>query len=57
MVFPAKAQLKVEDFQTLDKSVSDQDRPYARLPQFLLNYKTGNPLGLQYEFNNDTCLL
>ncbi|MGE8570485.1 MAG: LPS-assembly protein LptD [Acinetobacter amyesii] len=49
-----KAQLKVEDFQTLDKTVSDEDRPYARLPQFLLNYKTGNPLGLQYEFNNDT---
>ncbi|WP_180034685.1 MULTISPECIES: LPS-assembly protein LptD [unclassified Acinetobacter] len=49
-----KAQLKVEDFQTLDKTVSDEDRPYARLPQFLLNYKNGNPLGLQYEFNNDT---
>ena len=49
-----KAQLKVEDFQTLDNSVPDEDRPYARLPQFLLNYKTGNPLGLQYEFNNDT---
>ena len=49
-----KAQLKVEDFQTLDRDVSDEDRPYARLPQFLLNYKTGNPLGLQYEFNNDT---
>ena len=25
-----RAQLKVEDFQTVDKSVSDQDRPYAR---------------------------
>ena len=49
-----KAQLKVEDFQTLDKTVADIDRPYARLPQFLLNYVTGNPLGLQYEFNNDT---
>ncbi|MCG2608230.1 LPS-assembly protein LptD [Acinetobacter sp. SM34] len=49
-----KAQLKVEDFQTLDKTVPSEDRPYARLPQFLLNYKNGNPLGLQYEFNNDT---
>lgn len=49
-----KAQLKVEDFQTLDKTVKDEDRPYARLPQFLVNYKTGNPLGLQYEFNHDT---
>ncbi len=49
-----KAQFKVEDFQTLDPTVLDEDRPYARLPQLLVNYKTGNPLGLQYEFNNDT---
>ena len=49
-----KAQFKVEDFQTLDPAVLDEDRPYARLPQLLMNYKTGNPLGLQYEFNNDT---
>lgn len=49
-----RAQLKVEDFQTLDKTVKDVDKPYARLPQFLLNYVTGDPQGLQYEFNNDT---
>ena len=49
-----KAQLKVEDFQTLDKTIADKDKPYARLPQFLLNYVTGDPQGLQYEFNNDT---
>ncbi len=49
-----KAQLKVEDFQTLDETIEDKDKPYARLPQFLLNYVTGNPQGLQYEFNNDT---
>ncbi len=49
-----KAQFKVEDFQTLDPTVLDEDRPYARLPQLLVNYKTGNPLGLQLEFNNDT---
>lgn len=49
-----KAQLKVEDFQTLDKTIPSVDRPYARLPQFLLNYKTGNPQGFQVEFNNDT---
>jgi LPS-assembly protein len=48
------AQLKVEDFQTLDETTPYVDRPYARLPQFLLNYKTGNALGLEYEFNNDT---
>ncbi|WP_104484294.1 LPS-assembly protein LptD [Acinetobacter indicus] len=49
-----KAQLKVEDFQTLDQSIAYEKRPYARLPQFLLNYKTGNPQGFQVEFNNDT---
>ena len=49
-----KAQLKVEDFQTLDETTPYVDRPYARLPQFLLNYKAGNALGLEYEFNNDT---
>ncbi|ENW91905.1 LPS-assembly protein LptD [Acinetobacter dispersus] len=49
-----RAQLKVEDFQTLDKTIADKDKPYARLPQFLLNYVTGDPQGLQYEFNNDT---
>lgn len=49
-----KAQLKVEDFQTLDETIEDKDKPYARLPQFLLNYVTGNPQGLQFEFNNDT---
>ena len=49
-----KAQLKVEDFQTLDQSIAYENRPYARLPQFLLNYKTGNPQGFQVEFNNDT---
>ena len=49
-----KAQLKVEDFQTLDKTIKDVDKPYARLPQFLLNYVAGNPQGLEYEFNNDT---
>ncbi|HQW52992.1 MAG TPA: LPS assembly protein LptD, partial [Acinetobacter sp.] len=49
-----KAQFKVEDFQTLDKTIKDADKPYARLPQFLLNYVTGNAQGLQYELNNDT---
>ena len=48
------AQLKVEDFQTLDETISDIDKPYARLPQFLLNYIGGDPQGLEYEFNNDT---
>lgn len=49
-----KAQLRVEDFQTLDQDVPDEDRPYTRLPQLLVNYKTGNPQGLQYEVNHDS---
>ena len=49
-----KAQLRVEDFQTLDKEVADEDRPYARLPQLLVNYRGGNPQGLQYEINHDS---
>ena len=48
------AQLKIEDFQTLDPNVSYKDRPYARLPQFLLNYKAGDVQGLEFEFNHDT---
>lgn len=49
-----KALLKVEEFQTLDPDVKDEDKPYARLPQLLVNYVTGNPQGLQFELNNDT---
>lgn len=49
-----RAQLKAEDFQTLDPDIEDVDRPYARLPQLLVNYVTGNPQGLEYEFNNDS---
>lgn len=49
-----KAQLRVEDFQTLDKTLPDVDKPYARLPQLLVNYIAGNPQGVQFEYNNDT---
>ncbi|OTG65230.1 LPS-assembly protein LptD [Acinetobacter silvestris] len=48
------AQFKVEDFQTLDKTIPDIDKPYARLPQLLVNYVGGNPQGFEYEFNNDS---
>ncbi|PVZ89954.1 LPS export ABC transporter periplasmic protein LptC [Serratia sp. S1B] len=48
------ASLKVESYQTLDKTLSDADRPYARLPQFLLNYTTQNPQGWQFEYHNDS---
>lgn len=49
-----KAQLKAEDFQTLDPNISDLSRPYARLPQLLVNYVTGDSQGFEYEFNNDS---
>ncbi|MBF7687643.1 LPS-assembly protein LptD [Acinetobacter rathckeae] len=48
------ASLKIESYQTLDKTIKDKDKPYARLPQFLLNYKTVNPQGWQFEAHNDT---
>ena len=49
-----RAQLRVEDFQTIDPDLADIDRPYARLPQLLVNYTKGDVQGLEFEFNNDT---
>lgn len=48
------AQLKVQDFQTLDERIADIDRPYARLPQFLFLYQGGDFDGLEYSFLNDS---
>lgn len=48
------AALKVEQYQTLDKTLADKDKPYSRLPQFLLNYKSTDPQGWQVEYHNDT---
>ena len=48
------AQLRVQDFQTLDKTLADIDRPYARLPQFLFQYQGGQFNGLEYNFLNDS---
>lgn len=48
------AQLKVQDFQTLDKSIADVERPYARLPQFIFQYQGGDFTGLSYSFLNDS---
>lgn len=45
---------RVQSFQTVDKSIPDVDKPYARLPQLLLNYRGGSAFGLQYDANNDT---
>ncbi len=32
--------LKLQDFQTIDASISEINRPYRRLPQFNINYRT-----------------
>lgn len=45
---------RVQSFQTIDPATADVDKPYARLPQLLLNYRGGNPLALQYAAQNDT---
>lgn len=46
--------LRVQKFQTVDPSTPDIDRPYARLPQLLLTYQIGQPLGWQYELQHDS---
>lgn len=48
------AQLRVQDFQTLDKTIPDVDRPYTRLPQLLVNYQGGRYDGIAYNLQNDT---
>lgn len=48
------AVLRVQDFQTVDPDTADVDRPYARLPQLLVNYQNGSPLGWQYQINHDS---
>jgi LPS-assembly protein len=45
---------RTQSFQTVDKTTPDVDKPYARLPQLLLNYRGGSPFGLQYNASNDT---
>ncbi len=45
-----KTQLKLEDYQSLEakdlygKRIADKDRPYARLPQFTVDYQVPNRL-------------
>ncbi|MEC7119321.1 MAG: LPS assembly protein LptD [Pseudomonadota bacterium] len=45
---------RVQGFQTVDPATPDIDRPYARLPQLLLNYHSGSPLGWQYDAQHDS---
>lgn len=54
--------VRLEDYQTLDDSLTDDEKPYQRLPQVAVNgYWPNNPLGLEYRlqselayFNRDT---
>jgi LPS-assembly protein len=48
------AQLKIQDFQTLDRSISDANKPYARLPQFIFKYDGGKYDGWEYSFLSDS---
>lgn len=45
---------RVQDFQTVDPTTKDRDRPYARLPQLLLNFERGSPVGWQYQLQHDS---
>lgn len=49
-----KATFRVQDFQTIDPSVADIDRPYARLPQLLATYQTPSVDGIQYRLQHDS---
>jgi LPS-assembly protein len=54
--------VRLEDYQTLDDSLTDDEKPYQRLPQVAVNgYWPNNPLGFEYRlqselayFNRDT---
>lgn len=41
-----EGQIRVETFQTVDKTLADSAKPYSRLPQLTANYTNGTPLGL-----------
>ncbi|MFB2538526.1 MULTISPECIES: LPS-assembly protein LptD [unclassified Acinetobacter] len=48
------AQLRVQSFQTLDTSIPDANRPYARIPQLLINYHGGHLQGWNYRLQSDS---
>lgn len=48
------ATFRVQDFQTIDPLIADVDRPYARLPQLLADYKTPSMQGVQYHLQHDS---
>lgn len=48
------ALLRAQTFQTVDPTVKDVDKPYSRLPQLLINYSTGSPLGWEIDAQSDS---
>lgn len=48
-----EGKIKVETFQTVDKTLPDADKPYSRLPQLTATYHRGNPLGLMTDVSVD----
>ena len=44
-----RAAALVEQFQTIDQTIADADRPYARVPQILIdgNWSLGHGVGLE----------
>ncbi|MBM4220917.1 MAG: LPS assembly protein LptD [Gammaproteobacteria bacterium] len=48
------ALIRLEDYQTLDDSLTDAEQPYQRLPHVAVNgYWPDNPLGLEYRLQTD----
>ncbi len=48
------ALLRLEDYQTLDDSLTAEEMPYQRLPQVAVNgYWPNNPLGLEYRLQSE----
>lgn len=47
------ATLRVQDFQVVDRSIADSQRPYKRLPQLLVNYARDQGLGWSWDTQQD----
>ncbi|MHC8441396.1 MAG: LPS-assembly protein LptD [Candidatus Eutrophobiaceae bacterium] len=40
--------LRVQDYQTVDRELSTSDRPYKRMPEWILQYRSGRRTGFKY---------
>ena len=48
-----EALLRVQDFEVVDQTLSDEQRPYRRLPQLLVHYGQGQGLGWRWDTQQD----